>query len=375
VAIVDPHNIPFNSQAPPVVVEACSVDGKAVPSSGPVEIAPGGRGLEINYTALSFIKSDYISFRCRLDGLDRDWVDVGTRRTAYYSYLPPGTYTFRVIAANTDGVWNLEGARIGVRVVPPFYRTWWFLSVAVLSLIGIGVFAYEWRLGQLRRAKSAQEDFSRRLIDFQERERKRIAAELHDSLGQSLAIIKNRALVGLNTPGDQARSTEQFNRITEQAAVAINEVKDISYNLRPYLLDRLGLSKALDSMLNKVAESSGVRFYTDIDQLDGLFSKDEEIGLYRIVQESVNNIVKHGQATEAMVVIKNEDGEVAVTIQDNGRGFSPEHLEGASSRSGFGLIGIAERARILGSRPEIHSAPGRGTTITLKLRRRNAEAG
>jgi ligand-binding sensor domain-containing protein/signal transduction histidine kinase len=370
VAIVDPDNIPFNPQPPPVVIEGCSVDGKPVQGGGRVEIGPGTAGLEINYTALSFIKSEHITFRYKLEGLDRDWVDIGARRAAYYSYLPPGNYTFRVIAANTDGVWNLTGASIGVRVIPPFYRTWWFITLAALSVIGMGVVVYERRLHHLRRAKSAQEDFSRRLIDFQERERKRIAAELHDSLGQSLAIIKNRALVGLNAPVDEHKTTEQFNRITEQAAQAINEVKDISYNLRPYLLDRLGLSKALDSMLNKVAESSGVRFDTDIDQLDGLFSKDEEIGIYRIVQESVNNIVKHAKATEAMVVIKNEDDEVAVTIQDNGRGFSPD-LDGGSSRSGFGLIGIAERARILGTRPEIHSAPGRGTTITLKLRRRD----
>jgi len=367
VAIVDPNNIPFNSQPPQVVIEACSIDGKAVQSGGVVEIAPGRRDLEINFTALSFIKSPYINFRCRLDGLDRDWIDVGTRRTAYYSYLPPGNYTFRVIAANTDGVWNLEGATLGVRVIPPFYRTWWFLSAAILSLIGIGVSAYEWRLHQLRKAKSAQEDFSRRLIDLQERERKRIAAELHDSLGQSLAIIKNRALLGLNRPGAEQLSREQFNRITEQAAHAIDEVKEISYDLRPYLLDRLGLTKALESMVTKVAGSSGIRFDTDIDPLDGLFSKDAEIGIYRIAQESLNNIVKHADATEAMIVIKNEEGELALTIQDNGKGFSPEQLDGASSRRGFGLIGMAERARILGSKPEIRSAPGQGTTITLKV--------
>jgi signal transduction histidine kinase len=229
------------------------------------------------------------------------------------------------------------------------------------------VLVHEWRLLQLKRAKFAQETFSRRLIDFQESERKRIAAELHDSLGQSLAIIKNRALLGLNGPPDDSTSKDQFNRISEHAAQAINEVKDISYNLRPYLLDRLGLTRALGSMLNKVEASSGIRFDADIDQLDGLFSKDEEIGLYRIVQESVNNIVKHSEATEAMVVIKNEDGEVAVTVQDNGKGFAPEGLDGGSSGHGFGLIGMAERARILGARQEVHSVPGQGTTVTFKL--------
>src|SRR5262249_48867642 len=100
--------------------------------------------------------------------------------------------------------------------------------------------------------------------------------------------------------------------------------------------------------------------------------KDEEIGLYRIVQESVNNIMKHAAATEAMIVIKNEEGEAAVTIQDNGNGFSPEMLDGASSRRGCGLLGMANRARILGSKPEIRAAPGQGTTIALKVKVRGA---
>jgi signal transduction histidine kinase/streptogramin lyase len=368
VAVIDPGNIPLNRNPPPVVIETCSVDGKAIDNPRKIEIGPGRQDLEINYTALSFVKSEHITFRYRLEGLDRDWVDIGTRRTAYYAYLPPGNYTFRVIAANTDGVWNLEGASITVRVIPPFYRTWWFITLASLSLIGMGVVVYERRLRQLRKAKSAQEDFSRRLIDLQESERKRIAAELHDSLGQSLAIIKNRALRGLNSPADENLSRDQFHRITEHANHAINEVKDISYDLRPYLLDRLGLTRALESMLNKVSDSSGIRFDTDIDQLDSLFSKNEEIGLYRIVQESVNNIIKHSGATEAMVVIKNEEGHVAMTIQDNGKGFAPDLLDG--SPRGFGLIGMNERARILGSRPDIHSSPGRGTTITLKLKAR-----
>jgi signal transduction histidine kinase/streptogramin lyase len=367
VAVVDPENIPQNPQAPPIVIEGCTLDHKPVGFAGIIEIGPARQSLEIQYTALSFIKSEHIRFRYKLEGLDPDWIDVGTRRAAYYSYLPPGSYIFTVTAANADGVWNTEGASILIKVVPPFYRTWWFAAVVAVAVLALGALIYEWRLLQLKRAKSAQEEFSRRLIDFQENERKRIAAELHDSLGQSLAIIKNRALLGLNTPADEELSKDQFNRITEHAAQAINEVKDISYNLRPYLLDRLGLTRALGSMLTKVAGSSGIRFDEDIDELDGLFSKDEEISLYRIVQESVNNIIKHSEATEAMVVIKKEAGEVAITVQDNGKGFAPEAADGGPSRHGFGLIGMAERARILGARQEIHSGPGHGTTITLKL--------
>src|SRR5262249_54824834 len=152
--------------------------------------------LEIHYTALSFIKSQYISFKYRLEGLDQGWVDAGTRREVYYSYLPPGAYTFRVIAANSDGVWNTEGASIRVVVVPPFWRTWWFILLAICAAAGLAVLFYERRVSRLRRAQATQEAFSRQLIDFQENERKRIASELHDSVGQSLLVIKNQALLG-----------------------------------------------------------------------------------------------------------------------------------------------------------------------------------
>ncbi len=149
------------------------------------------------------------------------------------------------------------------------------------------------RVSQLRRAHAMQETFSRRLIDSQERERKRIAGELHDSLGQSLAIIKNRALFGIYGATDFDAAKEQFNQISAQSSQAIDEVKEIAYNLRPYLLDRLGLTKSIEAMLNKVANSSAVQFSADLDSLDGLFLPEAEINFYRIVQESLNNIVKH----------------------------------------------------------------------------------
>ena len=120
-------------------------------------------------------------------------------------------------------------------------------------------------------------------------------------------------------------------------------------------------------MLNKVAGSSGIRFRAEIDRLDGLFSTAEEINLYRIVQESVNNIVKHSKASEARVVIKTQDHRLDINIQDNSQGFSPKRNSLVQGKRGFGLIGIAERARLLGRRPIIEYSPGQGTTIQIKL--------
>src|SRR5262249_8416335 len=157
---------------PPVVIESCLLDRKAAPIHAEVLVGPGINGIEIHYTALSFVKSDQIRFKYRMEGLDGDWNDIGTRRTAYYSYLPPGSYNFTGIAANTDGVWNTVGATLNIKVIPAFYRTWWFAAIASLVLLGAGAESYRRRINRLQRAKAAQEEVSRRLIDLQESERK-----------------------------------------------------------------------------------------------------------------------------------------------------------------------------------------------------------
>ena len=165
---------------------------------------------------------------------------AGTRRVAYYSHLPHGSYTFTVIAANSDGVWNTQGASIRVVVVPPFYRTWWFLTICVATIAAAGLLAYERRVARLKSAKETQAAFSRQLIDSQETERKRIAAELHDSIGQSLAIIKNRAALSLIRTDDHEAAVEQLGEIREAASEAIEEVREIAHSLRPLQLDQLG---------------------------------------------------------------------------------------------------------------------------------------
>ena len=150
-------------------------------------------------------------------------------------------------------------------------------------------------------------------------------------------------------------------------------MREISYNLRPYQLDDLGLTKAIEFIIAKVAGSSDTRFASEIDCIDGLFSPEAEINIYRIVQESLNNIVKHSGASRARVRIGRQGRNVAITIEDNGRGFNPERTARVERNGGFGLKGIAERARMLEATYVIHSAGGQGTTVTLNLEARNGQ--
>jgi signal transduction histidine kinase/ligand-binding sensor domain-containing protein len=363
ISVINPKAVPVNSEPPNVIIENCLLDGKET-ACDDVKIMPGNDSLEIKYTGLSFNKPDQIKFKYRLEGLDENWVDAGTRRRAYFTHLPAGEYSFRVSAANVDGVWNETGANLKITVTPPFYRTFWFLSLGVLICIGSLFLIYSRHIKSLEQRRAAQDEFSRKLIESQENEHKRIAAELHDSLGQDLLIIKNWALIGLRNGAD---SSKQLAEISETASAAINEVREIAYNLRPYHLDELGLKKACESMLGRIAKSSMIHFVWEIDLIDGFFPQDLEINFYRVVQECLNNIVKHSGASEAGVKIRrNETDGLTLLIWDNGKGFDPDLMASKrASQSGFGLAGIGERVRILGGKIEINSAPNEGTTVKL----------
>ncbi len=270
-----------------------------------------------------------------------------------------------MIAANRDGVWSSEGRSLRVVVLPPFYRTWWFLTTVALLAIGATVITWRYRSARWRRRQAAQEWFARRLIASQEGERKRIAAELHDSLGQNLLVIKNWAVLGLRQIADDDPARDQLAEISTTASLSIDEVRTIAYNLRPYQLDRIGLTRTIRELVDSASAASGIRIVADLAEIDGLLTKEAEIGLYRIVQESINNVIKHSGAAEARVSIERERQTLRVTIEDDGNGFV---VEPAGTRPrGFGLTGLDERARLLGGRLRIRSAPGAGTTIAMAL--------
>lgn len=367
VAVVDPDTVTSNPVPPPVVIESISVDRERQDLSRAIRVPPGSEDIEIEYTALSFLDSQHIRFRYKLEGLDRNWVEAETRRTAYYSHLPPGHYVFKVIAANSDGVWNMQGQSVAIFVLPPFYRTWWFLALAVMAGLGTVVLICRARQSQMLHERAAQQAFTRQLIASQESERKRIAAELHDGLGQQLVVIKTLALMSLDGGDPQDMSRSSMEEISTHASQALGEVKRISYNLRPYQLDRLGLTKAVSGLLQQSCSAAAIHCTTKIDPIDNVFAKDLEINFYRIVQECMNNLVKHSQATAASVVVRHTADEVLLTIRDNGKGFAPAAAGDGSEPEGFGLMGISERAQTLGGKLTIHSEPGQGTMITIRI--------
>lgn len=249
---------------------------------------------------------------------------------------------------------------------PPWW-TWKRAAVLICTLSSILIGAVLWiRLlrRRLQKQQAAQLAFSRQILHSQESERRRIAANLHDSLGQNLLVIKNQACLAMQSASDAAQLRRRLDEISGVASQAIDDVRQITLNLRPYQLDRLGMTEAVRAAISVASENSHVLFATHVDKIDDLFDAESEIHVFRIVQESVNNILKHSAATEAAVVIKKRAGGLTLSIRDNGRGFD---AAAPAPNRGYGLNGITERVRILSGTLAVDSSPDQGTTITVEI--------
>ena len=369
ITVVDPGSLPFNSRPPPVAVEVVLIDDQPVPpNSHQVKVPASADRLEFRYAGLSFAAPDRVRFRYRLEGFDKDWVNANNRRTAYYTKVPAGTYRFEVAACNNNNVWNNTGASMSVIVMPDFWQTAWFQALALFSAGGFAFGLYELRVLRLKRQRLAHETFSRRLLESQESERKRIAAELHDGLGQSLLVVKNYAFMALKDTATPGKVREQLQEISESASASIEEVRSIARALRPYQLDRFGLTKTLEDAADLLAKSGSLQINTAIDNVDDLFSSDAEISIYRVVQEWLNNVVKHAQAATARLTVRKDAEWVRIILEDDGIGFDYATLMNQSGgKTTFGLANLRERIRLLGGTLKVESAPGKGTRLCVEI--------
>ena len=251
-------------------------------------------------------------------------------------------------------------------ILPQSYLTNYSLQIGSLLEAMVFSFALANKLNSFKRDKEKTQTlalaqtkkFSQELIETQENERKRIAGELHDSVGQSLSLIKNK--IALIKKGIDKR--DSLNELSDVVSNTIQEVRSISYGLRPFHLDILGLSQSIKSLIEDVSDSSDADFTMNIEDIDNLFSKEAEINLFRIVQECLNNISKHSKASLANVTIRRFDNLVEIMVNDNGIG-----IVNNNGNSGLGLIGIKERVNFLNGKLEIDQNKPKGTSIKISI--------
>jgi signal transduction histidine kinase len=252
---------------------------------------------------------------------------------------------------------------------PPWW-TWKRTATLVGTLLTILIVTLLWihlLHRRLERQNASRLAFSRQVLERLEDERRRIAINLHDSLGQTLLVIKNHAIFAMQASPEEKGLRHRLDEISGTTSQAIEEVRRITHGLRPYQLDRLGLTQAVRALTDRASRHNSILFASRINDIDDLFDKDSEIHVYRIVQEAITNVLKHSAATEATVVVKKWATVVSLSIRDNGRGFDPAKQSAQRHDLGYGLSGIAERVRILKGTLTLDSKPGEGTSLTVEV--------
>jgi signal transduction histidine kinase/ligand-binding sensor domain-containing protein len=369
-----PDSVKENSHVPPVVITSFKLfnEEAKLPASilqtDEINLSYKDNFFSFEFSALDYANPSKNQYAYLLEGVDKDWVKTAaSKREASYTNIDPGEYVFHVKGSNSDGIWNEEGKSIRIIITPPWWGTWWFKGMGILYIVGMLVFVRHRKLSKMRREMRQQAEFTRQLIESQENERKRIAGELHDSLGQNLMLIKNKSILTLRYEGLDEKTRESFKEISELTSSTLADVRAISYNLRPYELDRIGLTKTIEALIERAEKSTSIRFRAELADIDDTFPADTEINIYRIIQECINNVVKHSGAGQAELIIGKDLNSVLIIIRDNGKGFDAAGGAPETEEGGFGLKGMRERVNLLNGSMNMKSNEGGGTIITITL--------
>lgn len=354
-AMIDPEKIKPNDQPPPVAIEEIRVDDESIAPAQSIELAPGKSRLDFHYTALSFVAPEKVKFKYKLEGFDRDWVDGGTRRVAYYTNLRPGRYKFRVIASNNDGLWSPTGATFDLYLKPHFYQTYWFYALGGVCLAMLAWQLYRFRLKQI------ESQFAAVL-----QERNRIAREIHDNLAQEmLGVSVQLELVARTMPASAELARTHLDRVRVLVRHGIAEARRYVWDLRSQALDMNDLPSALSETARRLTTDTGVAAQVEVSGTFRPLSPLIEGNLLRIGQEAINNAVRHARARNILVNLKFDARRVQLSVRDDGSGF--EHQESNGQGKHFGLLGMQERAVQIGASLKINSRTGEGTEVLIEV--------
>jgi len=356
-AYLDPANLPSNKLPPPVTIRALSSGGRSWRDPTNLELAAGTRTVDITYAGLSFTVPQRVRFKYRLEGVDDQWVDAGTRRTVSYSNLGPGHYRFQVMARNNDGVWSQESASLDLDIRPTFVEGWPFRLLCAVALVALLWFAYSLRLRAV--ARSVRLRMAERI-----EERERIARELHDTLLQAIQAMTLRfQLAADDLPADYPGRTSLVSAI-DTADRVIAEGRDRVRELRTQ--QDGDVEQVICDLIARTGFDPTIRVVIAINgsprSVDPL-ALEEITG---IAGEALYNIRQHSAATRVTVDIR-FDSSFGLRLADDGVGIAPGVAISGGKEGHFGLVGMAERARKMRASLSVGALAGGGTEVVLTV--------
>jgi signal transduction histidine kinase/ligand-binding sensor domain-containing protein len=364
-AVVDPARVKSRPRAPTPVLEEVLVDDECVlgpgahsPLSVPDPRIPPGRGrtLEFRWTAPSFDAPERLRFRYRMEGFDENWHEAGTRRTAFYSNLPPGPASFLIESLTHEGV-RSRAMSFAFTIEPRLWQMTSFrLAMAgVVTLLVWGVF--RWRIAQLQRVAKLERELALA------QERKGFVRDLHDGLGGSLTSITLLA----EDAKEAGPESDRLRRIASSSHDALHSLKDLLWASHAEDGSLEGLAAQLCNHAQRSAEAAGLecRFDVPLELPERRISSEVRRNLYFAFRETVTNTIRHAQASNLRMILRVDGDRVSVVVEDDGQGFDVHQKRDGTgpSRCGHGLANLQERMRAIAGSATIRSERGRGTHI------------
>ena len=348
-----------------VQVEDMAADGRRVERTAAITIPPRPDRITFGFAAVSLSVPDRVRFRYRLDGFDRDWSEPVAERQAGFTNLGPGNYRFRVIASNSEGVWNSAEAALPFTIAPAWsqMRSFW----AVVGLLGAsGIWGgYRLRLRQLARQLDLR--FEERLA-----ERSRIARELHDTLLQSFqgAVLRFRAVTYMlpDRPAD-ARAT--LENAIDQARQAIVEGRDAVQGLRSPAIARNDIAVAIATLAETLSNDDGDQsppvFHVTVEGTPRDLPPIVQDEVYRIAGEALRNAFRHAHASRIEVELRYDQRRFRLRVRDDGKGIDTDAARGRTYDGHYGIAGMHERAKLVGGTLSVWSEVHSGTEMELTI--------
>jgi ligand-binding sensor domain-containing protein/signal transduction histidine kinase len=374
IVVTDPRPRVANAAAPTVALEEALVDGTPAPKinadgGSVLRIPPGKHRLEFGYTAIYFDSPDRVRFRYRLEPLDPDWFDAGTRRVASYPFVPPGDYRFVVSSSTGDGAWGPATTMLTLAVARHFWQAWWFIGLAACGVLcavaGASRFVVKKKL-QRRLLQLEQEKVL-------ERERTRIAQDLHDEMGAKLCRISFLSEHARRGPELPAELRSQIVSISDASREVLHSLDEIVWAVNPRNDGLEPVASYIGQYAQEYFQETGIECELDIPARLPQYPLSSQLRhhLFQAVHEALTNTLKHSKATRAKVSIKCEDSSFEICASDNGLGFDPKLIgtpsNGASLEAGNGLRNMRERLTEVGGFCQIESQPGCGATVRFVI--------
>jgi signal transduction histidine kinase len=351
---LDPERNNTANHAPNVRIRSIVADGQ--PLTNTRALAPATRTVNIQYFGVNLTAPESVVYRYRLEGFDESWLEGGHRTEAVYTKLPPGTYTFRVMASNSDGVWTDPVSSAPFTVLPRFYQTWWF-AVAMAALVAVIVTVFhKVRVRQVARAMSVR--FDERLA-----ERTRVARELHDTLLQTVHGSKLVADRALRDTADHDRLVQSLKQLSVWLGQAAAEGRAALQSLRVSTTESNDLAGAFRRAVDECRNNSSAETPFSVQGRARELHPAVRDEVYRIGYEAIRNACMHSRASRIDVAIE-YGRDLTLRISDNGAGIDAATIE-TGKEGHFGLRGMRERAERIGATFTLASGPGTGTAISL----------